>query len=338
MTDQHTKQELSIFKKVESLRDIWPKEDENFTPWLAENENISQLGDALDLELKDPQREVPVGTFSLDVLAIEAETDRYVVIENQLGQADHRHLGQLITYTAEFNPKIAVWIAKGFNEKHRAAVELLNNTSTDTEFFGVRIEAWTIDDSRPAPRFHVVVAPNGWPKDEKSSTHGKRGSQYREFFQPLVDTLRGVHNFTNRTIARGKSSESFTSSHPALTYRSSFFDSGAKKHRIELFINHEAKALNHEELKALNEEIYDKLYEQKQDIESDLGNSHNWHWQRSDDERPGVRTCRISVAKEGGIDDENKHDDIRKWMVDHLLKFKEVFDTRLAELAEQGIL
>ena len=73
-----------------SLRKVWPDEAQDFTPWLADN--LDKLGEALELSTQ----EAPVGAFSLDVLAHDADDSGPVVIENQLGATDHRHLGQLL--------------------------------------------------------------------------------------------------------------------------------------------------------------------------------------------------------------------------------------------------
>ena len=43
--------ELGTFKPV-ALTEAWPTEDGNFTPWLAQTEIISLLGEALSLELE----------------------------------------------------------------------------------------------------------------------------------------------------------------------------------------------------------------------------------------------------------------------------------------------
>ena len=57
---------LGRIKKAD-LRDAWPNEAADFTPWLADH--VSVLGAALGLELELESEEAPVGTFSLDLLA-----------------------------------------------------------------------------------------------------------------------------------------------------------------------------------------------------------------------------------------------------------------------------
>ena len=34
------------------LRDVFPSESSDFTPWLAQNENLAKLGTTLDIELE----------------------------------------------------------------------------------------------------------------------------------------------------------------------------------------------------------------------------------------------------------------------------------------------
>ena len=135
------------------LRTLWPKEAASFTPWLRNNLNL--LGDAVGMDLEFQDQEAAVGPFSLDLLVHEVGTDRVVIIENQIEQTDHDHLGKLIVYAAGFNAGVAIWIASSFREEHRQAIDWLNQrTDTDTQFFGVVVEAVQIDDSRPACTFN----------------------------------------------------------------------------------------------------------------------------------------------------------------------------------------
>jgi hypothetical protein len=131
---------LGTLKRVE-LRTISPDEAADFTPWLAREENIGRLGEALGLELEVEHTEVAVGPYSADILARDSGSGGPVVIENQLGKTNHDHLGKAITYAAALGASTVVWIAPDFTEEHRKAVDWLNeNGSGDVSFFGVRVE------------------------------------------------------------------------------------------------------------------------------------------------------------------------------------------------------
>jgi hypothetical protein len=81
-------------------RTVWKHEATDFTPWLAEPENLKLLAEALHLgELEVEAIEHQVGRFSADIVARE-EGENLVLIENQLEPTDHRHLGQVLTYLA----------------------------------------------------------------------------------------------------------------------------------------------------------------------------------------------------------------------------------------------
>ena len=90
---------LARLEKVD-LRDQWKDEAKDFTPWLAEPDNIEILNEAIGMELEVIGKEEKVGSFSADILCKDINTNRNVVIENQLEQTDHTHLGQVITYCA----------------------------------------------------------------------------------------------------------------------------------------------------------------------------------------------------------------------------------------------
>ena len=59
------------------LREVWPKEAADFTPWLADN--LDGLGGALGIDLELVQQEAPVGPFSVDILARDVNENRSVV-------------------------------------------------------------------------------------------------------------------------------------------------------------------------------------------------------------------------------------------------------------------
>ncbi len=141
------------------VRRLWPHEAGYFTPWLAREENMSKLGVALGLELEAEGTEVAVGPYSADILARDA-AGNYVVVENQLGKTDHDHLGKSLTYAAVLGARSVIWVAPAFTDEHRKALDWLNDNTTDeVSFYGVQVELWSIDSSRPAVRFNAVSRP-----------------------------------------------------------------------------------------------------------------------------------------------------------------------------------
>ena len=152
-------EELGELIKV-PLREFWEGEASDFTPWLADEENIGLLGDTIGVELEVEAQERNVGPFRADILCKDISTDNWVLIENQLEPTDHTHLGQLLTYAAGLNAVTVVWIAESFTNEHRAALDWLNKiTAEGFSFFGLEIELWRIGDSPIAPKFNVVSHP-----------------------------------------------------------------------------------------------------------------------------------------------------------------------------------
>lgn len=156
--------DLDHLKKVE-LRKVWPHEALDFTKWLSSPANLNMLGEAVGVELELIETESSVGSFNVDIYAQEAGTGRKVIIENQLEETNHDHLGKVITYAAGKGAQVIVWVVSHARDEHRQAIEWLNeHTDNDFGFFLVEIELWTIGDSKPAPRFNVVEQPNEWTK------------------------------------------------------------------------------------------------------------------------------------------------------------------------------
>ena len=163
------KYNLDKLKKVD-LRDVWPHEALDFTKWLSEEPNLAILSSAVGIELELIETESSAGSFNVDIYAQEAGTGRKVIIENQLEDTNHDHLGKVITYAAGKGAEVVVWVVARARDEHRQAIEWLNaHTDDEAAFFLVEIEVWSIGDSLPAPRFNVVEQPNEWARAVKAS-------------------------------------------------------------------------------------------------------------------------------------------------------------------------
>ena len=188
------KQRLGRLQRVE-LRTVWTNEPAEFTPWLAERENLQILGDTLGLELEPGSVEKEVGSFRADIVCKDIGTDSSVLIENQLDQTDHDHLGKLLTYAAGLQAVTVVWLAEGFRDEHRAALDWLNEiTHQDARFFGLEIELWQIGDSPAAPKFNIVSMPNDWSRSVARAARAKDDAELSELRVMQRKYWTGLHD------------------------------------------------------------------------------------------------------------------------------------------------
>lgn len=314
--------ELGTLKRVD-LREIWPKEAADFTPWLAEN--LQALAEVLGMDLELQGREAPVGALSTDILARDLGRDRLVVIENQLEATDHDHLGKLLTYAAGHDASTVVWLASEIRDEHRQALDWLNQrTDTNTEFFGVVVEVLRIDDSRPAYNFRLVAFPNQWRKSNVSvpgAQPSERAEAYRAFFQGLIDDLRERHKFTGARVAQPQNWYSFSSGFAGITYGAVFRAKG--QFGVEVYIDRGEREAN--------KSLFDALAIEKPSLEAQF--QEPIAWERLDDRR----ASRITVNRPGNIEDDPQTiEEIKQWAIDRLLRFKAVFGPRIGELLRVG--
>ena len=277
-------------------------------------------GDARDRPRES--REAAVGAFSLDLLARDAGTGRTVIIENQLEPTNHDHLGKLLTYAGGHDANVIVWVAKEFREEHRQALDWLNQrTSEETAFFGVRVEVWRIDDSRPAPHFTLIAAPNEWRREAartlRATVASERNLRFQAFFQVLIDALR-ERGFTRARRAQPQSWYAFAAGHAQRVQYGAAFGQ-CRRARVEVYIDNTDREWN----KAL----FDRLMERRESLEGELGTE--LEWSRLEERQ----ASRIALLRDGNIDDDDPDlDEVRVWMIERLLAFRRVFGPQLDEL------
>ncbi|MXY44639.1 MAG: DUF4268 domain-containing protein [Dehalococcoidia bacterium] len=308
------------------VRTKWNHEALDFTPWLAKNLHL--LGDTLEMKLEHPQTEVPVGPYFLDILAKDTDEDVLVAIENQLEETDLHHLGQLLTYATGCDAQVAIWVAPEFGYEHAQALHRLNKwTKENIRFFGVKVEVIKKADGECLEaRFRKVVYPGGWdkkatlPSGEMPAT--KR--RHHEFFQPLVTKLIG-DGFADKVFQHFDHADRIfpSSLNPGIGYEVSFYKDWAW---VTLNIRMEETELT--------KRIFDKLEVDREVIERSVEAepAPDWQWLRHD----YYAFSSISVRRGGSIDDPpEKLEETRAWMLDLLLKFKEVFGPRLERILKE---
>lgn len=259
---------MNIGKFVEvDIRDLWKHEQYDFSEWLSKEENIENLNDILGLTLVDISKEAYVGSYRCDIFAKDETTGTKVIIENQLEASNHDHLGKIITYASGLDAKVVVWIVKQAKEEHRSAIEWLNNnTNNELNFFLIELHAYKIDDSNPAPMFEVIEKPNGFIKNTKAINNqdnlNKSQSERLEFwnkFNEVVEQNGKPFNIRKATtdhwydVALGTSEAHISIN---LVNKSSYVV-------IDVYIND-------------NKELFDKLMDKKDIIESELGFKLVW--------------------------------------------------------------
>ncbi len=300
-----------------ALKDLWPGEATHFTPWLSTN--LEVLGSKLGMDLELESTEAAAGDFSADIVARDLSTNRLVVIENQYGGTDHKHLGQIITYASVLGASAVVWIAETIRPEHKSAMDFLNQHLKESlGLYAVQASAIRIDGSKPAFVLTVVSMPSE-PSTVPiiSPAPSETKERYRTYFQGLIDELREVHKFTNAQTGQPQNWYTFASENSKVYKYSTSFAKGGRV-RVEVYIDCGDKAKN--------EQLFDCLFQRKKEIETALG--LDLEWERLDNRC----ACRIAVYRDGDIDaDSETLADIKNWAIENLLKFKTVFPAQIQE-------
>ncbi len=207
-------QQLGTIEKI-ALRSVWPNEARDFTTWLSKEENLSALGEEIGIDLELIETESNVGNFSADIFAQEIGSGRKVVIENQLEDTNHDHLGKIITYAAGKEAELVIWVVARARDEHKQAIEWLNqHTDAEFGFFLIEMELWSIDGSCPAPRFNIVERPNDWAKAVKASEGYTETERLRlQYWQRYSELAEGYSPFRNLMRPQKPSKDHWTNLH-----------------------------------------------------------------------------------------------------------------------------
>jgi len=296
-------------------REVWPDEARDFTPWLFDNSDA--LADAIGIEIEIEKREHAVGPFSLDLFGEDQTHGCPLIIENQLSQTDHRHLGQLLTYAAGTDAKTIVWISPTFRDEHRQALDFLNHISgSEARFFGVELKVAVIGDSAPAPVFSVAAQPSDWRNEVRAQRDAAAGLSERRqqrlaFWTAYFEYLRDV----NPPLAKGRtpqprSYQSLGSIRKGVRLNGAFMSG----ERISCHIYIDARSA------AVNERLFEAIKSRRAEIESEIGEALQW------ESLPTRRACRIGITRTGSAENLDLRDDLIEWLVRQHAAFQKVFE------------
>lgn len=299
------------------LQELWADEAKNFTPWLSKRESLELLSSTLGMELELEGTEVPVGPYRADIVAQDISSDTKVIIENQLGKTDHEHLGKVLTYASGLEAKIFIWIAREFTAEHRQALDFINeNAAPDLQCFGVEIQLWSIDGSRPAPVFRIVSSPNEYAfvaKREQRELSDIR-NLYLEFWTGFKEFCSAEGTSLRLRKPQPRNWYSVAVGHSKFSLR---WTASAQKKRLSCEIY-----LRGKNAKA----AFDLLEAEKEDIEKTTG---PLDWQRL----PEGQDCRIIRYREGtDVTEQSQWDDAYRWLKEKGELFHTSFSPRIKAL------
>ena len=305
---------LGKLVEIKDLRTVWPHEALDFTPWLSQDDNIALLADAVGLDITVDETESAVGDFNVDIFASETGTDRKIIIENQLEDTNHDHLGKLITYASGKSADVIIWVVKHAREEHRAAVEWLNNhTDEKIGFFLCEIKLYQIEHSQPAVKFEVIEKPNDWAKEVKKNETGNSTQQQRyDYWVAFQD-----YAFQNVQFAKN-----FNRRKPSLDSWMNF-SIGSSACHIAVSQIKKRNELYVELYISEDKELFYSLLQQKDSIEADAGLTFEWR------ELPERKASRIVLSKNVSFEDKGQWTAQFDWLIDVMLKMKQAFKKHL---------
>ena len=299
---------LGRIERIDDLRTIWPHEARDFSKWLSQEENLTQLSDAVGIDIVLEELESSVGSFSVDLYAKEEGTGRKIIIENQLEDTNHDHLGKIIPYASGKGAEVIIWIVKHARDEHKQAIEWLNqHTDEDVGFFLIEIELWKIGDSLPAPMFNIVEKPNAWTKTMKV-VEGLSDSQklYLEYWQAFCDYAFSKPEFKKLFSQRKPLAQTWYS-----------FGVGNSIFHLNATVSVQKSRLGAEIYIKNDTDTYSKFFDNKEELEREFGEKLEWV--------AAAKDCRIYASRKCDIrKDPNAWPECFDWYCEMLIKLRKI--------------
>ncbi len=301
---------LGKLKEIKDLRKVWPHEALDFTPWLAEEDNLMLLSDAVGIDITVDETESSVGNFNVDIYATEIGTERKIIIENQLEDTNHDHLGKLITYASGKSADVVIWVVKRAREEHRSAIEWLNNhTDENIAFFLIEIKLYQIGDSDIAVKFEIVEKPNDWAKEIKRNTNSRPILQKRyDYWQAFNDYAFSKSSFSKAFNKRKASTDHWMT-----------MSVGSSACSISLLQIRKNNCVGVEWYISDDKDLYHSFYANKDFIEKEIGILLEWR------ELPNKKASRIIATHTVDFEDVENWTEQFDWIIDVAMRMRKTF-------------
>ena len=320
--------EIGQIQEVD-IRELWPNEAADFTPWLAYQGGLELLGSALLLAFTSASHEVPAGKFRADVVCKEVSNpDRpiKVVIENQLDELDHGHVGQALVYANTLKAGICIWVAEQFTREHRAFVESQNATpDREVDCYCIQVSAFKVDDSKPVPKFKVVVRPDPQVPAKLRSAPMRVASGPKPQ-RPMKSDIEVINEFMDKLkfeLTRAGYSTEWGKSLKDKP-RHLLIDIGHRPARIAVAHESGATRVRLHMFGKGQKALYYRFIPHKESIEKDIGANLQWPTSSS--------RSSIDLRRDVNLADISNWDEQITWCLSKVDLFLEVFNWRLEAL------
>ena len=282
-----------------SLRQVWPDEARDFTPWLANHLHL--LGAELNtpLELVAVEATLPEAG-RVDIIAEQVSTKARVVIENQLEVSDDSHCLRLLGYAANADANILVWVALDFTAYHRSILTWLNE-SDNIAVYAVALKAYRVGEAIAADFRLIVEPPQSQPGTTPTLTGTTANTYYANFYRPVVAQLRRSGLLpVSRGGWRGRW-RPFQTGYPSIVYAA-----GLSEDKAWAFLDVYG---------ADNQHIYHALTKHRAEIDAQLNGGAEWE-QGEDQSWVGLQTEAVTS------DPMLNLEAVGQWIAENLLRLR----------------
>ena len=307
-------------EKVDDVYQIWPHEERDFTPWLADRLHLLQPALGMRLELELVQREARLaGAGRVDILAREVNSKDPIVIENLLTWSDDDHFNRLMGYAAGSEAKGLIWIATGFGPRHLNILNWLNNAGVAV--YALQLSAYRIGEVY-APWFEKVAGPDD-TGEVAASDPARVPNIYGQFYRPLTERLRSAGIF-----AMGGRQGGWTGRYRS--FRSGLSDVGVN-YSLRLGRGGEPCEASLVISGDSRQAIYEGMAAYREELAAEIGGG-NLKWENSE----ASWASWIWVETEGLVDETNPNllEEKRAWMFENLVALRNAAQPRLEKVVE----